>query len=100
MAFQCKNIKESGRGTKLILCPFAVYYLRYAVRSFFTLSRISLADGKTAAQKLHRKIAAAVKKSKNPSTFCPALLKSAKQIVNNHTSGEVSDSLCLNNQTG
>jgi len=33
-------------------------------------------------------------------TFCPALLKSAKQIVNNHTSGELSDSLCLNNQTG
>jgi hypothetical protein len=23
------------------LCPFAVYYLRYAVRLFFTLSRIS-----------------------------------------------------------
>ncbi|MFN9905853.1 MAG: hypothetical protein ACK56F_06970, partial [bacterium] len=24
-----------------ILCPFAVYYLRYAVRSFFIISRIS-----------------------------------------------------------
>jgi hypothetical protein len=47
---------------KIILCPFAVYYLRYAVRSFFTLSRISLADGKTAGQKVHRKIAVAVQK--------------------------------------
>ena len=26
-------------------------------------------------------------------------MKSTKQIVNNHTSGELSDSLCLNNQT-
>ncbi len=51
-------------------------------------------DGKTAGQKVHRKIAV------EPSTFCPALLKSAKQIVNNHTSGELSDSLCLNNRTG
>jgi hypothetical protein len=59
------------------------------------MSRISLADGKTAGQKVHRKIAAAVQKVKTP-----ALLKSAKQIVNNHTSGELSDSLCLNNQTG
>jgi hypothetical protein len=31
-----------------ILCPFAAYYLRYAVRSFFTMSRISLAEGKRA----------------------------------------------------
>jgi hypothetical protein len=31
-----------------ILCPFAVYYLRYAVGSFFTMSRIPLADGKRA----------------------------------------------------
>ncbi len=31
-----------------ILCPFAVYYLRYAVTSFFTMSRIYLADGKRA----------------------------------------------------
>ncbi len=42
------------------LCPFAVYYLRYAVRSFFTLSRISLADGKRAGQKVQRKIAVVV----------------------------------------
>ncbi len=46
------------------LCPFAVYYLRYAVRSFFTLSRISLADGKRAGQKVHRKIAVAVQNVK------------------------------------
>jgi hypothetical protein len=51
------------------LCPFAVYYLRYAVRSFFTLPRISLADGKTAGQKVHRKIAAAVQKVKTPLLF-------------------------------
>jgi hypothetical protein len=49
------------------LCPFAVYYLHYAVRSFFTLSRISLADGKTAGQKVHRKIAASVQKVKTRS---------------------------------
>jgi hypothetical protein len=53
------------------LCPFALYYLRYAVRSFFTLSRISLADGKTAGQKVHRKIAAAVQKVKSPLLFVP-----------------------------
>ncbi len=47
-----------------ILCPFAVYYLRYAVRSFFTLSRISPPDGKRAGQKLQRKIAAAVQNVK------------------------------------
>jgi hypothetical protein len=28
-------------GTLVILCPFAVYCLHYAIRSFFTLSRIS-----------------------------------------------------------
>jgi hypothetical protein len=49
---------------KFILCPFAVYYLRYAVTSFFTLSRISLADGKRAGQKVQRKIAAAVQNVK------------------------------------
>jgi hypothetical protein len=43
---------------------FAVYYLRYAVRSFFTMSRISLADGKRAGQKVQRKIAVAVQKVK------------------------------------
>jgi hypothetical protein len=46
------------------LCPFAVYYLRYTVTSFFTISRISLADGKTAGQKVHRKIAVAVQNVK------------------------------------
>jgi hypothetical protein len=53
---------------KNILCPFAVYYLRYEVRSFFTMSRISLADGKRAGQKVHRKIAAAVQ-NVNPLYF-------------------------------
>jgi hypothetical protein len=48
----------------LVLCPFAVYYLRYAVTSFFTISRISLADGKRAGQKVHRNIAAAVQNVK------------------------------------
>jgi hypothetical protein len=57
------------RKNTLVLCPFAVYYLRYAVRSFFTLSRISLADGKTAGQKIQRKIAAAVQKVKSPGLF-------------------------------
>ena len=42
------------------LCSFAIYYLRYAVRSFFTMSRISLPNGKRAGQKVQRKIAAAV----------------------------------------
>jgi hypothetical protein len=36
--------------------------LLYAVRSFFTMSRISLADGKRAGQKVQRKIAVAVQK--------------------------------------
>jgi hypothetical protein len=53
------------------LCPFAVYYLRYAVRSFFTLSRISLAEGKRAGQKIQSKIAAAVQKVKSPVLFIP-----------------------------
>jgi hypothetical protein len=56
---------------KWLLCPFAVYYLRYAVRAFFTLSRISLAEGKRAGQKVHRKIAAAVQKVKTPVLFIP-----------------------------
>ncbi len=46
----------------MFLCPFAVHYLPYAVTSFFTISRISLADGKRAGQKVHRKIAVAVQK--------------------------------------
>jgi hypothetical protein len=54
-----------------ILCPLALYYLRYAVTSFFTLSRISLSDGKTAGQKVHRKIAGAVQKVKTPLLFVP-----------------------------
>ncbi len=55
----------SGRpSTKYFLCPFAVYYLRYAVMSFFTISRIYLTDGKRAGQKVHRKIAAAVQNVK------------------------------------
>ena len=48
----------------IFLCPFAVYYLRYAVRSFFTISRIYLAEGKRAGQKVHRKVAAAVQNVK------------------------------------
>ncbi len=56
-----------------ILCPFAVYYIRYAyaVRSFFTMSRISLADGKRAGQKVQRKVAVAVQKVKSPLLFVP-----------------------------
>ncbi len=67
----------------LYLCPFAEYYLRYAVTPFFTISRISLVDGKRAGQKVHRTIAVAVQNVKPLyCTFCPALLKSAKNIVN------------------
>jgi hypothetical protein len=51
-----------------ILCPFAVYYLRYAVKSFFTMSCTSLADGKRAGQKVQRKIAVAVQ-NVNPLYF-------------------------------
>jgi hypothetical protein len=35
------------------------------------MSRISLADGKTAGQKVHRKIAVAVQKVKTPVLFIP-----------------------------
>ena len=59
------------RGRENNLCPFAVYYLRYAVTSFFTISRIYLAEGKRAGQKVHRKIAAAVQKVKSPLLFVP-----------------------------
>ncbi len=45
----------------MVLCPFAVYYLRYAVRSFFTMSRIS---AKERDKKVQRKIAAAVQNVK------------------------------------
>jgi hypothetical protein len=58
-------------GGNNFLCPFAVYYLRYAVTSFFTMSRISLAEGKTAGQKVHRKIAGAVQNVKTPLHFIP-----------------------------
>jgi hypothetical protein len=49
---------------KVHLCPFAEYYLRYAVMSFFTMSRISLVESKRAGQKVHRKIAVAVQNVK------------------------------------
>jgi hypothetical protein len=62
-----KTSKFSGK-MLLFLCPFAVYYLRYTVMSFFTISRISLADGKTAGQKVQRKIAVAVQ-NVNPLYF-------------------------------
>ncbi len=54
------------------LCPFALYYLRYAVTSFFTISRIYLANGKRAGQKVHRKIAAAVQNVKPLYFFSPS----------------------------
>jgi hypothetical protein len=64
------NIQNHPQHVCLFLCPFAVYFLRYAVTSFFTLSRISLADGKRAGQKVHH-IAAAVQKVKSPVLFVP-----------------------------
>jgi hypothetical protein len=48
----------------IFLCPFAAYFLRYATTSFFTISRIPLSDGKTAGQKVQRKIAVAVQNVK------------------------------------
>ncbi len=54
-----------------VLCPFAVYYLRYGVRSFFTMYRIPPADGKTAGQKVQCKIAVAVQKVKTFVLFIP-----------------------------
>ena len=56
---------------KSILCPFAVYYLRYGVRSFFTMYRIPPPDGKTAGQKVQCKIAVAVQKVKTFVLFIP-----------------------------
>ncbi len=56
------------------------------------MSRISLADGKRAGQKVQRKIARSGTKSKISSTFSPALLKSEKNIVKNH-------SCCFRHQT-
>jgi hypothetical protein len=63
--------KNMQPDTIYFLCPFAVYYIRYAVRSFFTMYRISLADGKRAGQKVQRKIAVAVQKVKSPLLFVP-----------------------------
>jgi hypothetical protein len=67
------NIVSDHRADRVLsfLCPFAVYYIRYAVRSFFTMSRISRADGKRAGQKVQRKIAVAVQKVKSPLLFVP-----------------------------
>jgi hypothetical protein len=62
------------------------------------MSRTFLADGKRAGQKVQCKIAVAVQKVK-PLYFLSRSLKSAKQIANNHTSGELSYSLCFSNQT-
>ena len=88
------------RQTKTLdfLCPFAEYYLRYAVTSFFTISRISLAGGKRAGQKVHRKIAVAVQNVK-PLYFLSRSFEIREQTVNNYTSGELSYSLCFSNQT-
>jgi hypothetical protein len=58
------NKNSKAKTKQNVLCPFAVYYLRYAVTSFFTISRISLADGKRAGQKVHLKIATAVQNVK------------------------------------
>ncbi len=58
------EVDSNQTSLKLLLCPFAEYYLLYAVTSFFTISRISLADGKRAGQKLHRTIAVAVQNAK------------------------------------
>ena len=52
------------QGILEILCPSAVYYLRYVVMSFFTMSRTSLSDGKRSGQKVQRKIAVAVQNVK------------------------------------
>ncbi len=40
--------KMFNTGKSIFLCPFAVYYLSYGARPLFTISRISLADGKRA----------------------------------------------------
>ncbi len=46
----------------MILCPFAVYYLRYAVRSFFIISRNSAEERDK--KKVQCKIAVAVQNVK------------------------------------
>jgi hypothetical protein len=35
------STSKVNKNTILYICPFAVYYLRYAVRSVFIISRIS-----------------------------------------------------------
>jgi hypothetical protein len=77
---------------KYFLCPFAAYYLRYAVRSFFTMSRISLADGKRAGQKVQRKIAVAVQNVKPLYFLSRSFALSHKNLL--------SYSICFNNQIG
>jgi hypothetical protein len=57
-------MQAAGGLINIFLCPFAVYCLHYAVMPFFTISRISLADGKRAGQKVYRKIAVAVQNVK------------------------------------
>ncbi len=44
------------------------------------MSRISLADGKRAGQKVHRKIAAAVQKVKSPLLFVPLFLNQRNKL--------------------
>ncbi len=78
--------------TILFLCPFAAYYLRYPVRSFFTMSRISLADGKRAGQKVQRKIAVAVQNVKPLYFLSRSFALSHKNLL--------SYSICFNNQIG
>ncbi len=68
---QCGSGSTTLHTALLFLCPFAVYYLRYAVRSFFTMSRIYLADSKRAGQKVDRKIAVAVQNVKTTLLFVP-----------------------------
>jgi hypothetical protein len=57
-------MKEKKFYSIFFLCPFAEYYLRYAVTSFFTISRISLVDRKREGQKVNRTIAVAVQNVK------------------------------------
>jgi hypothetical protein len=65
------HIRKKCTETIYILCPFAVYYLRYGVRPRFTISRNSFADGKRAGQKVQCKIAVTVQKVKYSVLFIP-----------------------------
>jgi hypothetical protein len=58
------NVPSKSNKEKNYFCPFAEYYLRYAVTSFFTMSGISLVDGKRAGQKVNRTITVAVQNVK------------------------------------